>query len=104
MNNPSTCFLINLWDERVACPLIMNRQLLSKCKNSTHYICYYFLFKYARVDVNLSPHLCFLQIFIEYTTVTDSQKAQQNLTGRKFSNRVVVTSYYDPDKYHRREF
>ena len=45
-----------------------------------------------------------LQIFIEFSAIADSQKAQQNLTGRKFSNRVVVTSYYDPDKYHRREF
>lgn len=44
------------------------------------------------------------QIFIEFSAIADSQKAQQNLTGRKFSNRVVVTSYYDPDKYHRREF
>ena len=32
------------------------------------------------------------------------QAAQLSLTGRKFSNRVVVTSYFDPDKYHRREF
>jgi len=44
------------------------------------------------------------KIFIEFSAIADSQKAQQNLTGRKFSNRVVVTSYYDPDKYHRREF
>ena len=45
-----------------------------------------------------------MQIFVEFGSVTACQKAQQNLTGRKFSNRVVVTSYYDPDKYHRREF
>ena len=45
-----------------------------------------------------------LQIFLEFNSVIDSQKAQQALSGRKFSNRVVVTSYYDPDKYHRREF
>ncbi|XP_046574051.1 LOW QUALITY PROTEIN: splicing factor U2AF 50 kDa subunit-like [Haliotis rubra] len=44
------------------------------------------------------------KIFVEFNSVIDCQKAQQALTGRKFSNRVVVTSYYDPDKYHRREF
>jgi splicing factor U2AF subunit len=44
------------------------------------------------------------KVFVEFNTVADCQKAQQALAGRKFSNRVVVTSYYDPDRYHRREF
>jgi len=44
------------------------------------------------------------KIFVEFTSISECQKAQQALTGRKFANRVVVTSYYDPDKYHRREF
>lgn len=44
------------------------------------------------------------KVFVEFNSVIDCQKAQQNLTGRKFANRVVVTSYYDPDRYHRREF
>lgn len=44
------------------------------------------------------------QVFVEFNSVLDCQKAQQTLTGRKFNNRVVVTSYFDPDKYHRREF
>ncbi|KAF6030696.1 U2af50 [Bugula neritina] len=44
------------------------------------------------------------KIFVEFSSVTECQKAQQNLTGRKFSNRVVVTSFFDPEKYHRREF
>jgi len=44
------------------------------------------------------------KIFIEFNSIVDCQKAQQALTGRKFSNRVVVTSYIDPDKYHRRDF
>ncbi|KAK3089630.1 hypothetical protein FSP39_005198 [Pinctada imbricata] len=44
------------------------------------------------------------KIFVEFNSIIDCQKAQQALTGRKFSSRVVVTSYYDPDKYHRREF
>jgi len=45
-----------------------------------------------------------LQIFVEFASIDDSQKAQQSLAGRKFANRVVVTSFFDVDKYHRREF
>uniref|UniRef100_T1JHC7 U2 snRNP auxiliary factor large subunit n=1 Tax=Strigamia maritima TaxID=126957 RepID=T1JHC7_STRMM len=41
------------------------------------------------------------KVFVEFNSVIDCQKAQQNLTGRKFANRMVVTSYFDPDKYHR---
>jgi len=44
------------------------------------------------------------KIFVEFTSLGECQKAQQSLSGRKFANRVVVTSYYDPDRYHRREF
>ncbi|XP_030639340.1 U2 small nuclear RNA auxiliary factor 2a isoform X2 [Chanos chanos] len=44
------------------------------------------------------------KIFVEFTSVFDSQKAMQGLTGRKFANRVVVTKYCDPDAYHRRDF
>lgn len=44
------------------------------------------------------------QIFVEFMSVFDSQKAMQGLTGRKFANRVVVTKYCDPDAYHRRDF
>lgn len=44
------------------------------------------------------------KVFIEFGSSLECQKAQHALTGRKFSNRVVVTSYFDPDKYHRREF
>jgi len=44
------------------------------------------------------------KIFVEFSSIAECQKAQAALTGRKFSNRVVVTSYYDPDRYHRREF
>lgn len=44
------------------------------------------------------------KVFIEYNSITDCQRGQQALTGRKFNNRVVVTSYWDPEKYHRREF
>lgn len=44
------------------------------------------------------------KIFVEFSSTVDCQKAQQALTGRKFANRVVVTAYFDLDKYHRREF
>jgi len=44
------------------------------------------------------------KVYVEFTSVTDCQKAQQALAGRKFANRVVVTSYFDPDLYHRRMF
>ncbi|XP_015365591.1 PREDICTED: splicing factor U2AF 50 kDa subunit-like [Diuraphis noxia] len=44
------------------------------------------------------------KVFIEFNAITDCQKAQQALAGRKFNNRVVVTSFMEPDKYHRREF
>ena len=35
------------------------------------------------------------QIFISWSNV---------INFFRFSNRTVVTSYFDPDKYHRREF
>ncbi|XP_046913079.2 U2 small nuclear riboprotein auxiliary factor 50 [Dermatophagoides farinae] len=44
------------------------------------------------------------KVFIEYNSSIDCQRAQQSLAGRKFDNRVVITSYFDPDRYHRREF
>jgi len=44
------------------------------------------------------------KIFVEFSSLVDCQKAQQALSGRKFSNRVVVTSYISLDQYHRREF
>ncbi|KAL4131375.1 hypothetical protein QTP88_008698 [Uroleucon formosanum] len=44
------------------------------------------------------------KVFIEFNAIPDCQKAQQALAGRKFNNRVVVTSFMEPDKYHRREF
>merc|ERR1712112_785216 len=44
------------------------------------------------------------KVFAEFCSDGDCQKAQHALSGRRFSNRTVVTSYFDPDKYHRREF
>lgn len=53
---------------------------------------------------NSSDGFLSLQIFVEYVSAAECQKAMQALTGRKFANRVVVTKYYDPDMYHRHEF
>ncbi|XP_032825862.1 splicing factor U2AF 65 kDa subunit-like isoform X2 [Petromyzon marinus] len=44
------------------------------------------------------------KIFVEFSSILDCQRAQQALSGRKFASRVVVSKYFDPDKYHRREF
>ncbi|XP_051825217.1 splicing factor U2AF 65 kDa subunit-like [Antechinus flavipes] len=44
------------------------------------------------------------KIFVEFVSTFDCQKAMQGLTGRKFSNRVVVTKYCDPDSFRRRDF
>lgn len=44
------------------------------------------------------------KVFVEFSSTSECQRAQAALTGRKFANRVVVTSYYDPDLYHRRQF
>merc|ERR1719250_240441 len=41
------------------------------------------------------------KVFIEFSNSEECQAAQLSLTGRKFSNRVVVTSYFSVDKYHR---
>jgi len=44
------------------------------------------------------------KIFIEYMTPPECRAASEALAGRKFASRVVVTSYYDPEKYYRSEF
>ncbi|CAB4060252.1 U2AF2 [Lepeophtheirus salmonis] len=44
------------------------------------------------------------KVFIEFSTLEESQKAHYYLIGRKFSNREIQTSYFDTDRYHRCEF
>ncbi|CAB3402730.1 unnamed protein product [Caenorhabditis bovis] len=44
------------------------------------------------------------KVFVEFGSTADCQKAQAALTGRKFANRTVVTSYFDVEKYHNRQF
>ena len=44
------------------------------------------------------------KIFVEFATEKDCHSASNALSGRKFANRVVLTSFYDPDMYHTRRF
>lgn len=44
------------------------------------------------------------KVFVHFSDPAECQRAQAALTGRKFANRVVVTSYYDVDAYLRREY
>lgn len=45
-----------------------------------------------------------LQIFVEFEATDQCQRAQTALAGRKFANRVVVTSFFDPIKYQSKDF
>jgi len=44
------------------------------------------------------------KVFVEFNSSSEAQTAQTNLAGRKFANRVVLTSFIDPKKYHSRDF
>lgn len=44
------------------------------------------------------------KVFVEFDSPTEAQRAQLNLAGRRFANRVVVTSYFDRDRYRNKEF
>lgn len=44
------------------------------------------------------------KVFIEFATSNEAKTASEALAGRKFASRVVVTSYYDPEKYYRSDF
>jgi splicing factor U2AF 65 kDa subunit len=44
------------------------------------------------------------KIYVEFASTLDCQRAMHALAGRKFNNKVVVTSFFDQDRYHRREF
>jgi hypothetical protein len=54
--------------------------------------------------LNALPLVAPYQIFVEYETKEDSQKAQAALSGRKFGNRYVVTSFLTEDKYNADDF
>jgi len=44
------------------------------------------------------------KIYVEFGEIGQCMECSNALAGRKFSQRVVMTMYYDPDKYHRRVF
>jgi len=44
------------------------------------------------------------KIYVEFATPDDCKKAAGALAGRKFANRVVVTSYYSLEKFRKRDF
>lgn len=44
------------------------------------------------------------KVFVEFSSPSEASTAQTNLAGRKFASRVVVTTFIDPDKFHRRDF
>lgn len=44
------------------------------------------------------------KVFVRFESVEDCKKALNAISGRKFSGRVVITSFYDPYKYKQRDF
>jgi len=44
------------------------------------------------------------QIYVEYRNTDEALKAQQALAGRKFGGRVVVTSFFDLEKFRNKDF
>ncbi|GMR33456.1 hypothetical protein PMAYCL1PPCAC_03651, partial [Pristionchus mayeri] len=44
------------------------------------------------------------KVYVEFGETGDCQSAQAALTGRKFANGTVMTSYFDLEKYHNRQF
>ncbi|XP_017033632.1 splicing factor U2AF 50 kDa subunit-like isoform X1 [Drosophila kikkawai] len=43
-------------------------------------------------------------VFVLFDSALDCQKAKEELCKRNFNGRAVITSYFDPEKYNRREF
>ncbi|XP_017077385.2 splicing factor U2AF 50 kDa subunit [Drosophila eugracilis] len=44
------------------------------------------------------------KVFVQFESVQDCQKALTALSGRKFSGRIVMSSFYDPEKYLANDF
>ncbi|KAH8358192.1 hypothetical protein KR084_007447 [Drosophila pseudotakahashii] len=49
--------------------------------------------------IGLTPQRGCGKVFVQFESVEDCQKALKALSGRKFSGRIVMTSFYDPNKY-----
>ncbi|KAH8233152.1 hypothetical protein KR026_004847, partial [Drosophila bipectinata] len=39
------------------------------------------------------------KVYVQFESMDDCQKAMRALSGRKFSGRIVMTSFFDPEKY-----
>lgn len=44
------------------------------------------------------------KVFVRFESIDDCKKALNALSGRKFSGRIVMTSFYDLEKYKRKDF
>lgn len=44
------------------------------------------------------------RVFLKYASVKECERAQATLSGRKFDQRVVHASFYDEDKFKKRDF
>jgi len=44
------------------------------------------------------------KIYVEYCNTDEALKAQQALAGCKFGGQVVVTSFFDFEKFHSKDF
>lgn len=44
------------------------------------------------------------KVFVEYETREQAQKAQQELAGRKFQGRIVVTSYHPESLFYNKKY
>merc|ERR1719223_581886 len=44
------------------------------------------------------------KVFIEYDLVSDCKTASENIAGRKFADKIIIVSYFDPEKYANRKF
>ncbi|XP_017053716.1 splicing factor U2AF 50 kDa subunit [Drosophila ficusphila] len=49
--------------------------------------------------IGKSPQRGCGKVFVQFESVEECQKALKALSGRKFSGRIVMTSFYDPEKY-----
>ena len=95
---------INYIIKLISCSLTGNQQVWfsGNCHDFTSWIpnflsIYHFIIFYYFI-------LSLFQIFVEFEATDQCQKAQTALAGRKFANRVVVTSFFDPEKYKQRNF
>ena len=59
---------------------------------------------HARTHAHVHARTHTPQIFVEFVSPAECASAHSALAGRKFANRVVVTSFFDLEKYHNKDF